>query len=84
MITIPLYFFLGVYLLYLLFFLLFSLANVYHLITTGTFTTPAFIITALTSAWCITILAYTYYVLSTVNWFSNLILFSPGGTVLFQ
>ena len=84
MITIPVFVFLIAYLLYLFIFLLFSLANVYHIVSTGTFTGVAFVVTAIPTAGCIAVLVTTYYMLVDINWYSNLILLGPGGFVLFQ
>jgi hypothetical protein len=84
MITIPLFVFLICYLAYLLLFIIFSVANVYHLISTGTFTFAACAVTAFTAAWCALVLIFTYVSLAGMNWHSNLILFGPGGFMLFQ
>ncbi len=84
MISIPLWAFLTAYLVFLLIFLLFSFANVYHIYSTGTFTFAAGVITVLVSAWCLVILAATYTAIVAINWNVNAVFFGPGGLLIFQ
>lgn len=84
MISIPLYVFAIVYLLFLLIFLLFSFANVYHIVSTATFTFPVMVITAFTCAWCIGILILTAWGVSEAQWSASMIFLGPGGLIAFE
>lgn len=84
MFSFPLWAFLVVYAIFLVVFLIFSFANAYHLYATGTFTTAAFFVTLLVSAWCLIILATTYNATAAIDWNESAIFFGPGGTLVFQ
>lgn len=84
MFSIPFYFVLLAYLLYLAIFFIFSFANVYHIYSTGTFTVPAIIITAIVSFACVGILIVTLMNVATINWNTAVVFFGPGGIISFE
>lgn len=84
MFSIPFYFILVAYFIFLGIFFLFSAANVYHIYSTGTFTLPAITITSIVSALCILILFATFTNIISVNWSAVVVFFGPGGIVSFQ
>lgn len=84
MFSIPLYFILVAYFIFLAIFFLFSAANVYHIYSTGTFTFPAIGVTAIVSAFCVLILFITFTNLISVNWDASLVFFGPSGIISFQ
>lgn len=84
MFSIPFYFVLIAYFIFLAIFFLFSAANVYHIYSTGTFTFPSIAVTTLVSALCILILFVTFTNLISVNWNTSLVFFGPSGIISFQ
>lgn len=84
MLSIPLFIFLAIYCIYLLFFLLFSAANVYHIYSTATFTAPAVLITVGVSLWCMMILAATFIAITGVDWQTTLVLLGNQGLITIQ
>ena len=84
MFSIPLYIFLAAFLIYFVFFLLFSAANVYHIYSTATFTMPALVITLWVSLWCIVIVAATFVAVSGVDWQSSIVFLGSNGIISFQ
>lgn len=84
MFSIPFYFILIAYFLYLAIFFLFSIANVYHIYSTGTFTFPAIAVTSIVSAICVAILFLTFTNLVGINWSATVEFFGPGGIISFQ
>lgn len=84
MFAIPLYVFAIVYVLFLLIFLLFSFANVYHIVSTATFTFPVVLTTTFTVLWCIGILVLTFWGISEANWSASMVFLGPGGIVAFE
>lgn len=84
MFSIPLYFILVLYFIFLAIFLIFSAANVYHVYSTGTFTLPSLTITTLVSAFCVFILFVTFTNLIGVNWNAEALFFGPAGVISFQ
>ena len=84
MITLPLYFFLAIFLLYFLFFIFFSAANVYHIYSTATFTVPALFVTGGVVLWCLFVLSATFLAVNETNWQTSLVLLGPAGIISFQ
>ena len=84
MFSIPFYFILVAYFIFLAIFFLFSTANVYHIYSTGTFTIPAVLVTTIVSALCVVILFGTFTNIISVNWNALVVFFGPGSIVSFQ
>ncbi|MDQ5931400.1 MAG: hypothetical protein QG607_101 [Patescibacteria group bacterium] len=84
MFSIPLYFILVLYFIFLAIFFVFSAANVYHVYSTGTFTIPSLTITTLVSAFCVFVLFITFTNLIAINWSTSILFFGPAGVISFQ
>lgn len=84
MIIIPLYILLVGYLIFLAIFFIFSLANVYHIYSTGTFTFTSLSVTLLVAIWCLGVLGITFLSLMDINWTMNIVFLGPGGLISFQ
>lgn len=84
MFIIPLYVALIAYAIFLAVFFIFSLANVYHVYSTGTFTFTSVTITLLVTLWCLAVLGITFFTLIDVNWSTNIVLFGPYSLISFQ
>ncbi len=86
MLTIPLYTFLFLYLIFLVIFVAFAIINFYHIITTASFTLASFIITFFTFTLTVLTLYFTWQVISTANWQTDVLLFNTEwltGSVIF-
>ena len=68
MLTIPLYSFVFVYLLFLTVFVAFSIMNFYHVVMTASFTLSSFIMTFFTFTLTVLTLYFTWYLLGGVDW----------------
>jgi len=68
MLTIPLYIFLFIYLLFLCVFVIFSIINFYHIVITAAFTLSSFIVTFFIFTLTILTLYFTWQLLLNVNW----------------
>jgi len=75
MLTVPLYIFLFIYLLFLCVFTILSLINLYHIVSTGTFTFVSFIMTFFTFVATVLTLYFTWHLLSGIDWQQPLTLF---------
>ncbi len=84
MFSIPFYFILIAYFIYLAIFFIFSSVNVYHIYSTGTFTIPAMIVTSVVSILCVLILFATFTSLMAVNWDAVMVFFGPAGFITFE
>ena len=74
MITIPLYIFLFVYLLYLCIFFVFAIINFYHIIITGSFTFTSFLVSFFVFTLAILTFYFTYDFLLQINWQTKIII----------
>ncbi|MFH1947067.1 MAG: hypothetical protein ABIJ23_02840 [Candidatus Magasanikbacteria bacterium] len=86
MLTIPLYTFLFLYLIFLVIFVAFAIINFYHIVMTASFTLASFIITFFTFTLTVLTLYFTWQVISTVNWQADVLLFNTEwltGSVIF-
>lgn len=83
MFSVPLSYFLIAYLIFLLIFVIFSVANVYHIYSTGTFTAAAALITTIVIVWCLLVLIATYLGLLNVDWQSSATFFGSNGLLNF-
>jgi len=76
MLTIPLYTFLFLYLVFLVVFVAFAIMNFYHIVMTASFTLASFVITFFTFTLTILTLYFTWQVVNTVDWQQSVILFN--------
>ncbi len=86
MLTIPLYTFLFLYLIFLVIFVAFAIINFYHIVTTASFTLASFIITFFTFTLTVLTLYFTWQVINTANWQADVLLFNTEwltGSVIF-
>jgi len=86
MLTIPLYTFLFIYLVFLVVFVAFAIMNFYHIVMTASFTLASFIITFFIFTLTILTLYFTWQVISMVNWQADVLLFNTEwltGSVIF-
>ncbi|MBU2542122.1 hypothetical protein KJ785_01000 [Patescibacteria group bacterium] len=86
MLTIPLYTFLFLYLIFLVFFVAFSIINFYHIVTTASFTLASFIITFFTFTLTVLTLYFTWQIVNVIDWQVDVILFNSEwltGSVIF-
>lgn len=79
MLTIPLYSFLFVYWLFVALFVFFMLVNLYHIISTASFTLPSFLFTFFIFAGTTLVLYGTFMVLGDagIDWQTRVVLFHP-------
>ena len=77
MISIPLYVFLFIYLVFLAIFAAFSLVNIYHIIMSASFTLASFVTSFFIGLLTVLTLYYTWYLLADVNWQLVVTLFDP-------
>jgi len=68
MLTIPLYSFLFLYLLFLCVFVIFSIMNFYHIVMTAAFTLSSFIMTFFIFTLTVLTLYFTWQLLLNVDW----------------
>jgi len=78
MFSIPLYIVLFVYFLFLAFFATFCVINFYHIVASGTFTFPSFVITLFSFASTIITIYFTWYLLVGVNWQQPILIFNSS------
>lgn len=78
MITISLYVILFLYLFFLLAFAIFTLVNIGHLVSTGTFTTTSFAMTFLFVAFSITVLVLTAIQITQFDWQQQVTIWDPA------
>ena len=78
LITLPLYILFFLYLIFLAIFAGFSIVNIYHVVATGTFTLPSFLITFFISALTVVTLYFTWYLLQDINWQQPMTLFDSA------
>ena len=76
MVTIPLYTFLFVYLVFLAIFTVFSMINLYHIIMTASFTLASFFTTFIIFAIVVLVFYFTWLFLQGVNWQTPVTLFN--------
>ncbi len=81
MFALPYMVILAVYALFLIFFLLVSYANAYHLYSTGTFTRPALLVTSIMCVWCFVIIGLSVIQLARVDLGARFVFFGPAGVV---
>lgn len=84
MFSVPLYIFLIAFALFVIIFILFSIANVYHIVSTATFTFPVAFVTVLTVAWCFSIVLLTYIGTNEANWSADMLVLGPNGLISFE
>lgn len=84
MFSIPFFALLVAYLIFLAVFVIFSIANVYHLYHTGTFTFAAVTVTILTTVWVLLVLGATIPVIMSVDWNTSVVFMGNGGFVTFE
>ena len=72
------------YAIFIVIFLIFSAANVYHIYHTGTFTIVAAAVTIIVSVWSLLVLVATIPVIMGIDWGTAVVLFGPGGTISFE
>ncbi len=78
MISIPLYVFLFIYLIFLAVFAAFSMINVYHIVMSASFTLASFTITFFVGLLTVLTFYFTWYLLADVNWQQTLVAYNPG------
>ena len=78
MLTIPLYFFLFAYLIFLAIFAVFSIINFYHILATASFTLASFILSFFVFALTALTFYFTWQLTADVNWQTPVTLFNGG------
>ncbi|MBI2436460.1 MAG: hypothetical protein HYV41_01810 [Candidatus Magasanikbacteria bacterium] len=78
MISIPLYIFLFLYLIFLCIFLVFSAVNFYHVISTASFTTVSFTMSVVVFILTILTLFITWHYIADIDWRQSLIVFDSN------
>jgi hypothetical protein len=78
MLTIPLYSFLFIYILFLAIFVAFSIMNFYHVVMTASFTLASFVLTFFTFTLTVLTLYFTWYLLGGVDWQTPITLFDSS------
>lgn len=78
MLTIPLYFFLFAYLIFLAIFAAFSIVNFYHILATASFTLASFILSFFVFALTTLTLYFTWQLTIDVNWQTPVTLFNSS------
>ncbi len=81
MISFPLYFFLFAYLLFLCIFIIFSLINAYHIVSTGVLTFASFTITAITVILTATTLYFTWQHIAKIDWKQSFVLLGKENSI---
>ncbi len=84
MFSIPLYIFLIAFALFLIIFILFSLANVYHIVSTSSYSAPVLLVTTITVAWCLGIMALTFIGTSEARWNANMVVLGSSDFISFE
>ncbi|MBI5222460.1 MAG: hypothetical protein HY980_03115 [Candidatus Magasanikbacteria bacterium] len=78
MLTIPLYFFLFAYLIFLAIFAVFSIINFYHILATASFTLASFILSFFIFALTALTFYFTWQLIIDVNWQTPVTLFNSN------
>ena len=78
MLTVPLYFFLFAYLIFLAIFAVFSILNFYHVLETASFTLVSFITTFFVFSLTILTLYFTQQLLIEIDWQTPVVLFNSS------
>jgi len=78
MIAIPFYIVLFIYLLFLCVFLIFSLINFYHIVSTSSITISSFMVTFFVFALAMLTLFYTWQTVIPIDWSQGIVLFDSN------
>lgn len=78
MITISFYVTLFIYFFFLLAFVIFTMINIGHLISTGTFTTTSFAATFIFIVYTIIILGLTWFQIANIDWQQQVTIWDPA------
>ncbi len=81
MISFPLYFLLFAYLLFLCVFIIFSLINAYHIVSTGMLTIASFTITVITITLTATTLYFTWQHIVKIDWKQPFVLLEEKNSI---
>lgn len=76
MVSIPLYIFLFIYLLFLAVFAIFMFINLYHLVASGSLTLTSFFVTFFLLAFAFLVLYSTWQLIQSVDWRTPVAIFS--------